>query len=86
MALSISESHAQESKFCGTPAPAALDTKAEAHCDIYQRQLAYREKALKMDTLMKERQENFAAPRREAIKRYEADMEALNATRSSDNF
>lgn len=86
MALSISESHAQESRFCGTPTPAALDTKAETHCDIYQRQLAYREEALKMDALMKERQENFAAPRREALKRYEADMEALNATRSSDNF
>ena len=84
--LGVSPASAQESEFCGVPDEAALDTEAGTHCDIYQRQLAYREEAIKMDALMKERQENFAAPRREALKRYEADIEALNNERSSDNF
>ncbi len=86
LALTISGAHAQESTFCGIPDPAALNTEAEPHCDIYQRQLAYREEALKMDSLMKQRQENFAAPRREALKRYQEDMDALNAERSSEQF
>ncbi|MEM7650748.1 MAG: hypothetical protein AAF204_01540 [Pseudomonadota bacterium] len=77
---------AQESEFCGVPDPAAMDTEALGHCDIYQRQLAYREEALKLQELMKERQENFAAPRREAIKRYEEDMKALNEERSSEDY
>ena len=86
IALSIPAAHAQTSEFCGVPAPADLDTQAEPHCDIYQRQLSYREEALKLEALMEERQDNFAAPRREALERYEADIKALNAERSSDKF
>ena len=85
-AFNVFGAYAQTSEFCGVPDPAALDTEATPHCDIYQRQLSYREEALKLEALMEERQENFAAPRREALKRYEEDMKALNETRSSENF
>lgn len=79
--------HAQDtSEFCGLPEPAELNTAAQPHCDIYQRQFAYREEALKLRELMEERQENYARPRREAIERYEKDLEELNKQRSSEDF
>lgn len=71
------------SEFCGLPSKTEFSTDTVAHCDIYQRQLAYREEALKLEKLMEERQENFASPRREALKRYKEDMKELNAERDS---
>jgi len=81
----ISSANAQEtSESCGVPSAVDINTDALPHCDIYHRQFAYREEALKLEKKMKERQENFAAPRREALKRYEEDMKKLNTERGSD--
>ncbi len=81
--LAIFPANAQESAFCGAPKEASLDTKAEGHCDLFQRQFAYRDESLKLNELMKERQENFAAPRRAALEQYEEGLKDLNATRGS---
>ncbi len=82
-AATITFSATTNAENCGVPKGFVLGTETVGHCDIYQRQLAYREESLEMKRIMEERQENFAEPRREAIKQYEADLEALNEKRSS---
>lgn len=75
-------SQAGEIVGCGVPASVTIETDPGfTYCDIYQRQLAYRDEAIKLDRQMKARQINFAAPRIEALKRYQADMEVLNEQR-----
>jgi hypothetical protein len=54
------------------------------YCNIYDRQLAYREERLKYKADLEERRENYHAPRREAYENYKADLEALNETRQDD--
>lgn len=71
---------------CGIPQSADdpeiyVSTETADFCDYYQRQLAYREENLKLKQQLKARQESFAAPRRAAIKQYEADLKALNQSR-----
>ena len=70
---------------CGDTYKAKLDTDPENHfCDIYSRQFAYREEALKFKKMLKERQDNFDAPAAQARKTYQANMDALNASRTDD--
>lgn len=74
---------AGELRACGVPESVTLSTEAASYCDIYQRRLVYREEAIKLKEQMRARAENFAAPRREALERYEKDVAALNERRSS---
>lgn len=54
------------------------------YCDIYTRQLAYREERLKYKADLEERRENYHAPRKEAYENHKANLEALNETRQDD--
>jgi len=68
---------------CGVPESYDLPTETENYCNFHQRRFAYREEAMKLKEQLKERQENFAAPRRQAREQYEENWEALNQQRSS---
>jgi hypothetical protein len=74
---------AGEVKACGTPTKADMKAMPQDanYCDIYQRQLAYRVENMKQRSLIGERQENYAAPRREALEQYAQDIEKMNAER-----
>lgn len=69
---------------CGVPNSVVMSTETADYCDFHQRRFAYHEEALKHKALLQERRENFIAPQIEARKRYEADLEAFNAGRSSN--
>ncbi|MCB1563941.1 MAG: hypothetical protein KDJ75_10235 [Alphaproteobacteria bacterium] len=84
-------SHAAEGKIvqCGEPLKGegigTVETDpGQDYCNIYERQLAYREERLKYKADLEERRENYHAPRREAYKNYKADLEALNETRQDN--
>jgi hypothetical protein len=87
LALLPAMAFAGEVVSCGTPAPPdMIATPADGnYCDFYQRQLAYREQTLKQQELTRQRQETFAAPRRQALEQYRKDLEALNATRGAED-
>ena len=51
----------------------------QRYCDIYQRQLSYKEEADTLSAQLKERQENFARPRNEAYRIYQEDLEVLHS-------
>jgi len=69
---------------CGIPAPAALPTEQLNYCDIYQRQLGYREVSLEQSELLKARQESFVSLQAQAYQKYQADLAALNAKRGAE--
>ena len=69
---------AQDTYNCGIPVEENISPDALPYCDMHQRRLAYREEAIKLEKQMKERAENFAAPRRAALEQYQRDIEALN--------
>jgi hypothetical protein len=67
---------------CGAPVPAELETDVNRdYCDIYARQLAYREETLKYHDKLEERRQNFIAPMNEARRNYEASRNALRNDR-----
>lgn len=79
--LPLSVTQAEEPVHCGSPDEIKLKTESEAKfCDIYQRQLEYREswKQLRADLL--ERQESYAKPRRAAYQQYRKDLESIHGT------
>ena len=79
----------QENQVCGSPVPSDMPTipsfpspQISGYCDIYQRQLDYRERAIELDEQMKKRQENYANARRSAYQQYLQDLEQVNESRS----
>lgn len=85
------KAEAGEPYACGAPlitdedADARMPTETGGRCDIHDRRFAYREQALKMQELLKERQENYAAPRRQIEEQYREKLEALNRERSANS-
>ncbi len=83
--------HAGEPYECGVPLVTGEDPDARmpeetgGRCDIHDRRFTYREEALKMKELIKKRQENYAAPKRQIKAQYEERLEALNAQRGSSS-
>lgn len=63
---------------CGVPDEVRVPNAEFEFCDIFQRQLAYREKRLLLVEDIKERQKSFAAPSIEARKQYQKDLQALH--------
>ena len=60
---------------CGKPPAAELKTDpGGVYCNIYSRQLAYADEAVKFRKLMIERQKNFAAPSLKASQQYREDV------------
>lgn len=55
------------------------------HCNVYDRQLAYREERLKFREMIEQRRKDFVAPQIEAERDYDKKLKALNASRSSEN-
>lgn len=68
-----------EIRQCGTPEEYDLETDPGfVVCDIYQRQLQYKPVADKLKQQLKERQANFAEPRRRAYEQYQKDLQAMH--------
>lgn len=64
---------------CGEPVESSVKTEASIPvCDIYTRQLAYRENILAFRDQLRERQANFAAPSLEARRNYDKMIEELH--------
>ena len=83
--------HAGEPYECGVPeitgesVHARMPTETGGRCDIHDRRFAYREEAIKLRELMKERQENYAEPRSIIHENYSKKLKALNEERGSDS-
>ncbi|MGQ0526829.1 MAG: hypothetical protein ACT4OY_02175 [Alphaproteobacteria bacterium] len=74
----VKMANAAEVVQCGTPAPANLETEVpQDYCDIYSRQLNYREDTLEFHDQIEERRRNFAGPMNEARHNYEMSRDAL---------
>lgn len=64
---------------CGVPDGFDVTTNPGFEfCDIYSRQLAYREERLKLRKQLEQRQTNFVDPQLEAYKNYKKELEALH--------
>lgn len=84
----FSTAQAGEPYACGVPVKtgdidARMPTETGGRCDIHDRRFAYREEALKLQDLMRERQKNYAAPRSQIEQQYRERLEALNQERGS---
>ena len=66
---------------CGEAVTGSIETDpGYEFCDIYQRQLDYKDSADQLEEDIKKRSENFAKPRRQAYEQYQKDLEALHKT------
>lgn len=64
---------------CGEAVTGSVETDPDfRYCDIYQRQLDYKESADQLREDINTRTENFAKPRKIARKQYEADLEQIH--------
>lgn len=64
---------------CGEPVEGDIETDPGfSFCDIYQRQLAFKDVRDRLSRQLRERQENFAEPRRQAYEAYQRDLKALH--------
>lgn len=72
---------------CGAPVESHVPTDPGiAMCDIYTRQLAYREKRLALKAQLEERQRNFAAPSKLAHERYIQNLERLHENAENPDY
>lgn len=55
------------------------------YCNVYDRQLAYREERLKFRKILEERRVEFIQPQLDAQKAYQKKLEALHESRTHDN-
>lgn len=72
--------HANEVYSCGVPdyeLVSPTDEESHAVCDIYTRQIQYRDEHIEFKESMIERQENFAKVRRIALENYRRQLDAL---------
>ena len=66
---------------CGEAVTGSIETNPDFEfCDIYQRQLDYKESADQLREDIIKRSENFAKPRQAARAQYEKDLEELHKT------
>lgn len=85
----ISTAHAGEPYGCGVPlvtgedSDAKMPTETGGRCDIHDRRFTYREEGLKMQQLIKDRQENYMAPHKQIKDQYREKLEALNQERGT---
>lgn len=66
---------------CGVPDYETVQTsddKFHGFCDIYQRQLDYRQERLAYIESLKQRQENFAKARKAAYEQYKKDLDKMH--------
>ncbi len=64
---------------CGVPERATVNTDPDiGFCDIYTRQLEYRNSRLALRSQLDERAKNYAAPGIQARKNYRANLQALH--------
>jgi hypothetical protein len=78
---------AQEGIVTGCGAPATYDLETENvpnFCDYHSRRFTYAEQQQKFREQLQERQKNFIAPRQEALKNYNDNLEALRRTPSNN--
>lgn len=61
---------------CGVPEDASLSTEIPDYCNIHDRRFAYRDEDKKFKALIEERRVNYNAPREEALKAYNSNLEA----------
>lgn len=81
-----SSANAQQSVVyqCGIPVAGDIDIEPNMNfCDIYARQLAYKDSADTLRDQLEARQKNFAAPRIESYNRYQKELDALHSSISS---
>lgn len=78
--ISLPQAQAGEVYSCGIPDYDLVDVDdPQTHdvCDIYTRQIQYRDDYLAYKDSLLERQENFARARRAALANYQAQLDAL---------
>lgn len=75
-----------EMSSCSKPIE-AYDTKqpVPGYCNVYDRQLAYREERLKFREMIEARRAEFIKPQLEAEADYAQKLQALHARRSHEN-
>lgn len=85
--IKIKGAEASEIVQCGQATTYDLPTESPVNaCDIYTRQLAYRDEAIKLREQIHERSANFARPLRALKQQYQKDLEALHDSITEDNI
>jgi len=85
--VKIKSADAGEIIECGAPSTYDLElTSPVDACDIYSRQLAYRDEAIKLREQLHQRTESFAKPVRVLKKQYEKDLQDLHDSITEDNI
>lgn len=76
--IKIDRANAAEPASCGPALQSEAREASSPICDIYSRQLAYRENAIDLQEQLDARAEDFAAPRRQLLDAYRADLKAMH--------
>ena len=85
--IKIGKAEAAEIVDCGAPLYTDIENQsAFDHCDIYTRQLAFREESLALRQAIQERVEDHAAPRKQSREDYEKKLEELHNSTNEDNI
>lgn len=84
--IKIGKAEASELVFCGAPLSSNVNVEpAYDHCDMYTRQLAFREESIALRQTLLQRAENYAAPRKQSRENYKRQLEALHDSISEDS-
>ncbi len=75
---------AQDIRQCGAPVSGEIPVNAVPLCDIYSRQIAFREERKKLHDQLQQRRRNFVTPQLAALKTYRESMKTLNERRSAE--
>jgi hypothetical protein len=84
--IRITSAEAAEIYECGAPTTYELETESNADlCDVYSRQIAYRDEAIKFRKQIRQRAESFIIPTVEARKNYLENLQKLHDSIPSDS-
>lgn len=85
--VKIKSADAAEIMQCGTATTYELETTSSVNaCDMYTRQLEYRDEAIKLRQQIHKRANNFAKPARDLKNQYNKDLQALHDSITADNI
>jgi len=84
--LKIQKAEAAEILHCGAPSTYELETESNVDaCDIYTRQLEYRDEAIKLREQIKKRSKHYAEPSIALRNQYRENLQALHDSISDDD-
>ena len=85
--IKIGKAEAADPVSCGTPIASKVGEESPYPvCDMYSRQIAYREESVHLRKQIQARAENYASTRRIATQNYKKQLQDLHDSISEDNI